>query len=108
MFDPSFQPLSPDGFLLGPAGSRNFTDLFAESGLSGILERTVIWVVVVVGVTMLISLALAQLFNQRFPGRRVARWALIAPWAASVVMTSLIFPLALRPDRAGANAFLPH
>ena len=106
MFDTSFQHFSPDGFLLGPAGSRNFTDLFAESGLSGILERTVIWVVVVVGVTMLISLALAQLFNQRFPGRRVARWALIAPWAASVVMTSLIFRWALDPNSGVINVFL--
>src|SRR5260221_11046097 len=106
MFDTSFQHFSPDGFLLGSAGSRNFTDLFAESGLSGILERTVIWVVVVVGVTMLISLALAQLFNQRFPGRRGARWALIAPWGASVVMTSLIFRWALDPNSGVINVFL--
>ncbi|HEX4656907.1 MAG TPA: sugar ABC transporter permease [Streptosporangiaceae bacterium] len=106
MFDTSFKHFSPDGFLLGPAGSRNFTDLFAESGLSGILERTVIWVVVVVGVTMVISLGLAQLFNQRFPGRRVARWALIAPWAASVVMTSLIFRWALDPNSGVINVFL--
>jgi len=106
MFDTSFKHFSADGFLLGPAGGRNFTDLFAESGLSGILERTVIWVVVVVGVTMLISLGLAQLFNQRFRGRRVVRWALIAPWAASVVMTSLIFRWALDPNSGVINVFL--
>lgn len=106
MFRTSFQIFSPDGFLLGPAGWRNFSELFAEPGLSGILERTVIWVVAVVGVTMLISLALAQLFNQRFPGRRVARWALIAPWAASVVMTSLIFRWALDPNSGVINVFL--
>ena len=106
MFHTSIQIFSPDGFLLGPAGGRNFSELFAEPGLSGILERTVIWVVAVVGVTMLISLALAQLFNQRFPGRRVARWALIAPWAASVVMTSLIFRWALDPNSGVINVFL--
>lgn len=106
MFDTSFQHFSPDGFLLGPAGWQNFSQLFAEPGLSGILERTVIWVVAVVGVTMLISLGLAQLFNQRFPGRRVARWALIAPWAASVVMTSLIFRWALDPNSGVVNVFL--
>jgi multiple sugar transport system permease protein len=106
MFDTSFQHFSPDGFLLGAAGSQNFAQLFAEPGLSGILERTVIWVVAVVGVTMLISLALAQLFNQWFPGRRVARWALIAPWAASVVMTSLIFRWALNANNGVINVFL--
>jgi multiple sugar transport system permease protein len=62
--------------------------------------------VAVVGVTMLISLVLAQLFNQSFPGRRVARWALIAPWAASVVMTSLIFRWALDPYSGVINVFL--
>lgn len=45
----------------------------------------------VVGLTMALSLGLAQLFNQRFPGRRFARWALIAPWAASVLMTAIGF-----------------
>lgn len=106
MFDTSSQRFSPDGFLLGPAGWQNFTELFAEPGLSGILERTVTWVVAVVGITMLISLPLAQLFNQWFPGRRVARWALIAPWAASVVMTSLIFRWALDPNSGVINVFL--
>ncbi len=106
MFDTSSQRFSPDGFLLGRAGWQNFTELIAEAGLSGILERTVIWVLAVVGVTMLISLGLAQLFNQRFPGRRVARWALIAPWAASVVMTSLIFRWALDPNSGVINVFL--
>lgn len=106
MFDTSFQHFSPDGFLLGAAGWQNFSALFAEPGLSGILERTVIWVVAVVGVTMAVSLTLAQLFNQRFPGRRVARWALIAPWAASVVMTSLIFRWALDPNSGVINVFL--
>lgn len=106
MFDTASQHFSPDGFLLGRAGWQNFTELFAEPGLSGILERTVLWVFVVVGITMLISLGLAQLFNQRFPGRRVARWALIAPWAASVVMTSLIFRWALDPNSGVINVFL--
>ena len=79
---PLGQRLGPNGFLLGPAGSKNFRNLFDEPDLPGILERTAVWVVVVVCVTMLLSLALAQLFNQVFPGRRVTRWALIAPWAA--------------------------
>jgi len=106
MFRTSFQRFSPNGFYLGSTGWRNFKDLFEEPGLSGILARTVIWVVVVVGVTMLISLALAQLFNEHFPGRRVARWALIAPWAASLVMTSLIFRWALDPNSGVINVFL--
>ena len=65
--------------------------MFDNPNLPGILVRTLVWVVAVVAVTMLLSLGLAQLYNQKFPGRRFARWAIIAPWAASVMMTSLIF-----------------
>jgi ABC-type sugar transport system permease subunit len=53
--------------------------------------NTVIWVAVVVGVTLLVSLGLAQLLDQSFPGRRLVRWALIVPWAASLIMTSKLF-----------------
>jgi multiple sugar transport system permease protein len=102
----AFQHISPDGFILGWAGWRNFRYLWQEPDLGGILLRTVIWVVVVVAATMLISLAMAQLFNQRFPGRRIARWALIAPWAASVVMTSIVFRWALDPNNGVINVFL--
>src|SRR6476660_2345827 len=106
MFRTSVQHFSPNGFLLGPAGSKNFKNLFDEPDLPGILERTAVWVVVVVCVTMVLSLGLAQLFNQVFPGRRVTRWALIAPWAASVLMTTLIFRWALDPNSGVINLFL--
>jgi multiple sugar transport system permease protein len=106
MFRTSFQHISPDGFDLGSAGGKNYANLFDEPDLGGVLTRTVVWVVAVVVVTMVLSLALAQLFNERFPGRRVARWALIAPWAASVTMTSLVFRWALDANNGVVNVFL--
>ena len=106
MFRTSFQDISPDGFDLGSAGGKNYSELFDEPALAGVLVRTVVWVVAVVVVTMVLSLLLAQLFNQRFPGRRVARWALIAPWAASVMMTSLVFRWALDANNGVVNVFL--
>jgi multiple sugar transport system permease protein len=106
MFRTSFQHISPDGFLLGSRGTGNYRDLFDEPDLKGVLVRTVVWVVLVVVVTMVLSLALAQLFNERFPGRRVARWALIAPWAASVMMTALVFRWALDSNNGVINVFL--
>ena len=45
----------------------------------------------VVGFTILISLGLAQLLDKSFPGRRVVRWAVIVPWAASLIVTSKLF-----------------
>jgi ABC-type sugar transport system permease subunit len=50
-----------------------------------------VWVTLVVGITIVISLALAQLLAQSFPGRRLVRWAVIVPWAASLIVTSKLF-----------------
>ncbi|MBT3162243.1 sugar ABC transporter permease [Streptomyces sp. Vc74B-19] len=87
----SFLKISVSGFVRGWAGLDKYRQLFDEPGLGSVLTATVVWTVGVVALTMVISLALAQLFNQQFPGRRVTRWALIAPWAASVLMTAIGF-----------------
>ena len=108
MVQSSFQNISGIGFVAGYNGTANFRQLFNEPDFVSVLVRTVIWVVVVVTVTVLISLGLAQLFNQRFPGRRVTRWALIIPWAASVMMTALIFKWALDPNVGVINVILHH
>ena len=108
MVQSSFQNISGIGFVAGYNGTANFRQLFDEPDFVSVLVRTVVWVVVVVSVTVLISLGLAQLFNQRFPGRRVTRWALIIPWAASVMMTALIFKWALDPNVGVINVILHH
>jgi ABC-type sugar transport system permease subunit len=87
----SLSEISISGLSKGFAGLVNFERLFADPDLVGILTRTLTWVVVVVTVTILGSLALASLLNAAFPGRRLVRWALIIPWAASVVMTATIW-----------------
>ncbi|RGD57462.1 sugar ABC transporter permease [Kitasatospora xanthocidica] len=87
----SLRKIDTTGTDHGPAGLVKYRKLFGDPRLAGVLTWTVVWTVVVVGLTMLISLALAQLFNRNFPGRRVTRWALVAPWAASVLMTAIGF-----------------
>jgi multiple sugar transport system permease protein len=106
LFRISFQHFSPDGFLLGSAGGKNYSTLFKDPNFGPVMLRTAVWVVAVVGLTMLLSLGIAQLFNQRFPGRRIARWALIAPWAASVMMTAIIFRWMLDPNTGAINILL--
>nr|WP_255354149.1 sugar ABC transporter permease [Phycicoccus sp. Root563] len=43
--------------------------------------------------TILISLGLAQFLTKEFWGRRIVRWAVIVPWAASLVITARLFSL---------------
>jgi multiple sugar transport system permease protein len=108
MVQSSFQRIGGEGFVVGYDGTDNYHNLFHEPDVVSVLVRTMIWVVVVVSVTVLISLGLAQLFHQKFPGRRVARWALIVPWAASVMMSALIFKWALDPNVGVINVILHH
>ena len=87
----SLSQISVSGLSKGFTGFDNFERLFAEPDLPGIMTRTLVWVVIVVSVTIGVSLGLASLLNAAFPGRRLVRWALIIPWAASVVMTATIW-----------------
>ncbi|MEV0189562.1 sugar ABC transporter permease [Kitasatospora purpeofusca] len=102
----SFLRISTSGFVRGSAGLDKYRKLFDEPDLGRVLAHTVVWTLAVVGLTMLISLALAQLFDQRFPGRRFTRWALIAPWAASVLMTSIGFKWMLNRTSGVLNTLL--
>ncbi len=102
----SFLKISRSGFVRGSAGFDKYQQLFEEPSLPSVVLSTVVWTVVVVGATMLVSLALAQLFNQRFPGRRLTRWALVAPWAASVVMTAIGFKWMLNQTAGVLNTVM--
>src|SRR5262249_39189668 len=79
------------GLSQGSNGLANYRLLFSEPALGRVVANTVLWVVLVVATTILISLGLAQYLNKRFAGRRIVRWALIVPWAASLVMTSTVW-----------------
>jgi multiple sugar transport system permease protein len=87
----SLKDVNISGLTTRGVGLRNFRWVFEEEDFGHVLRNTALWVVLVVGITVVISLALAQLLNQRFPGRRAVRWALIVPWAASLVMTAAIW-----------------
>jgi multiple sugar transport system permease protein len=87
----SLSRYSITGLYQGAVGVRNYARLLAQEALGPVAVNTLVWVGVVVGVTLVLSLALAQLLSAEFPGRRLVRWALIVPWAASLIMTSKLF-----------------
>jgi multiple sugar transport system permease protein len=87
----SFTDITIAGSLLDFHGFTNYRELLANPDLYPVARRTLLWVFGIVFFTVILSLPLAQLINQNFPGRKYVRWALIFPWAASVVMTSMIW-----------------
>jgi len=87
----SLSQYSVTGLYQGSVGLRNYARLLRQEALTTVVANTVVWVTVIVVVTLLMSLGLAQFLDKSFPGRRLVRWALIVPWAASVIMTSKLF-----------------
>lgn len=102
----SLTEVGRSGQLQGFTGLDNYATVLANPALMGAFVRTVIWVITVVAFTILISLFLAQLLHQDFPGRRIVRWALLLPWAASVVMTATSFRWMLNGYYGILNRFL--
>lgn len=87
----SFSNVNISGLTTGWVGLRNYGYVFDEPDLGRVLANTGLWVVGVVGITIVISLGLSQLLNQQFPGRFLVRIAVIVPWAASLVMTASVW-----------------
>ena len=87
----SLSRYSMTGVYQGAVGALNYRRLIEQDALGAVLGNTLLWVTVVVGLTLLISLGLAQLLDAAFPGRRLVRWAVIVPWAASLIVTSKLF-----------------
>jgi multiple sugar transport system permease protein len=102
----STRQISPFGVDRGGAGLRNYQRLLDFEPFGHVLLNTVFWVVGVVVVTVVLSLALAQFLDKAFPGRQLVRLAVIVPWAASVVMTSTVFVYGLDPFYGVMNRFL--
>ncbi|SDH54706.1 multiple sugar transport system permease protein [Leifsonia sp. 98AMF] len=102
----STRKISIAGVDHGSVGLKNYITVLSRPELPGILLNTLVWVVSVVVITVVISLALAQFLDKNFPGRRWVRMAIIVPWAASVVMTTTVFVYGLDPFYGIINKFL--
>jgi multiple sugar transport system permease protein len=102
----SFSDYSITGLRLGGAGSSNYAAVLDHPSLGVVLRNTTIWVVATVALTMLISLALAQFMAKDFAGRRFLRWAVIVPWAASLIITARLFTLILDYNHGILNRLL--
>ena len=87
-------------------GLGNYQRLLADTGFQQALMRTVIWTLSVVSITTLISLFLASVLDRKFRGRAFARGLLLLPWAASLVVSTLLWRWMANPDLGALNGLL--
>jgi multiple sugar transport system permease protein len=91
LFITSFSEVSFSGVRGEFNEGANYVSLFQEPVFPRVLINTLIWTVAIVGITIILSLGIASLLNEKFVGRRLVRAALVVPWAVSLLITAVIW-----------------
>lgn len=85
---------------------ENFKYLFSQKIFGRVMLNTAIWTVVIVGVSIVLSIALALVLNENFKGRNFHRTVLLLPWATSLLITSSAWKYILNTEYGALNALL--
>jgi multiple sugar transport system permease protein len=99
----STSDFTPKSFITGVApfvGLDNFAAAIGSSLFSKALVNTVVITIVAVGAELVIGLALALLFNHRFPGSRWLPALILLPWLLPSVVVGTIWKWLLSGDGA--------
>lgn len=96
------EPIGLDNYVGAGKGALDFPSV----PITQIITNTIVWVVVVVGVTVVLSLMIAQFLNLPFRGRKLLRLFIILPWACSVVLTATVFRYGLHQEVGLFNRLL--
>jgi multiple sugar transport system permease protein len=91
----SFQNYNPGAFYgNGPAGFDNFIKIFTkDQRFFSAFIISLRWIFTEVSLQLIFGLIVALLINRRFFGRAMARSIVIAPWALSGVIVSILWAL---------------
>jgi len=84
----------------------NYSRLFSHQLFIGCLIRTVVWTVFVVGGTVILSVPIALILNEKFIGRTAARIIIMLPWAVSLTMSGIVWRWSLNGQSGMINATL--
>lgn len=106
VFKTSFSEVGRSGVIRGFNGVQNYLDIFEEPTFWHTLQNTVIWTIVVVGVSTVIGFILAMVLNQDFFGRKVVRAIVIFPWATALVIQAVIWKYIINADYGSLNVLL--
>ena len=71
-----------------------------------IIPQTLIWTAAVVIVTIVVSLFVAVVLNERLAGRRLMRALIMLPWATSLVISAAVWEFILHPTQGPLNGIL--
>ena len=87
-------------------GLENYADWLTDSDFWEPLRTTFTFAIMAVVLIVIISLLIALLLNEKFPGRGMLRALLLVPWAIPSVVNALLWKWLLDPTYGLINALL--
>lgn len=103
VFRTSLSEVSKAGIIKGFAGLDNFTKVVTSSTFGVVLKNTIVWTIVVVGLSTLIGFALALVLNNEFRGRKIVRAIVVFPWATSLIIQAGVWKFIIDSDYGTLN-----
>ncbi|MER7728779.1 sugar ABC transporter permease [Streptomyces sp. NPDC096323] len=88
------------------AGLDNFQRLWNDSNFWAALQNTLYYAAGHIPLTLLVSLGLAVLLNQKLRGVHVLRTAFFFPYITSLVAVAVVWNMLLSPESGPVNQFL--
>lgn len=87
-------------------GIKNFTKMASDTFFKAALKNTAIYCLGTVPLTMIASLALAVLLNQKIKGRGIFRTLAFFPYIASLVAITSVWKMLFHPSKGPINSIL--
>jgi multiple sugar transport system permease protein len=106
VFRISLSKVSKAGIIKGFVGFDNFRKVLKGSAFMLVLKNTIVWTVVVVGLSTLIGFILAIVLNNKFRGRKIARAVVVFPWATSLIIQAGVWKFIIDTDYGALNTLL--
>ena len=106
VFRISFSEVGRTGKIKGFNGIENYIAVFQEPAFLHTLMNTLIWTVVVVGLSTIIGFVLAMVLNQEFRGRKFVRAVVIFPWATALIIQSVVWKYIINAEYGSLNVLL--
>ena len=106
VFRMAFSKVTRAGLIRGFNGFGNFESVLKGNVFGDVLWNTVVWTILVVGLSTLLGFILALLLNNEFKGRKVARAIVVFPWATTLVIQASVWKFIIDTDYGALNTLL--
>ena len=106
VFQTSFSEISKSGVNRGFNGVTNYLWVFQNATFWNTLLNTVIWTIVVVGLSTILGIILGLVLNEKFHGRKIVRAIVVFPWATALIIQSVVWKYIINADYGALNNLL--